>query len=471
HQLIDMNTMAINALNMPELKFDTYGSKEIKNLIQFNLIKSQAFLNTTLQMRTNKDMYEMNIMLLSFFMSNVKNIETMAKMNRIKLNVQTQVKEEEYVSANPYILQLVFASLASSVIKLSSSDSMLLINLQYENDTLTYRIQNEMPSEEEKFLKKILIKYTSNMNADTVNADTYEFEIIHKACKLYDGDLSIKPVLNGASFTAKVHLKHLNTMIGSDIICTESFYAPALDKDKTPIPIKLPFSYIKEDPISIFIAEDNLSNISYFKNIFQEYGIIKIYSTGLEAWNSLNECHVKPDIIIAEYNMPMLSGFELFKKCSLSLNLQNIPFIMILQSSDYNKMHELYAEGVSSCITKPFSTIDFFNKLSSVLSTTYKAKNSVLNQINRAVIKNQNIIISDSDAEDGLIDISNNNLFEKSNLSPREKQIAILISVGRSDKEIAEELNISPATVATHNKNIFKKLSVHSRIELIKKVQ
>ena len=62
-------------------------------------------------------------------------------------------------------------------------------------------------------------------------------------------------------------------------------------------------------------------------------------------------------------------------------------------------------------------------------------------------------------------------LFNASALSSREQQIALLISEGKSDKQIADELFISAATVATHNKKLFKKLGVHSRVELMNKVR
>ena len=62
-------------------------------------------------------------------------------------------------------------------------------------------------------------------------------------------------------------------------------------------------------------------------------------------------------------------------------------------------------------------------------------------------------------------------MFEKYDFSTREKEIATLIIEGKSDKEIASQLNISPQTVATHNKKIFKKADVHSRVELINKVR
>ncbi len=56
-------------------------------------------------------------------------------------------------------------------------------------------------------------------------------------------------------------------------------------------------------------------------------------------------------------------------------------------------------------------------------------------------------------------------------LSKRELEIANLIADGKTDKEIASMLNISPQTVASHNKKIFKKLDVHSRVELMGKLR
>ena len=60
-------------------------------------------------------------------------------------------------------------------------------------------------------------------------------------------------------------------------------------------------------------------------------------------------------------------------------------------------------------------------------------------------------------------------ILNSANLTSKEKEIARLIADGKTDKEIAAELNISTGTVAVHNKNLYKKLKIHSRAELIKK--
>ena len=53
-------------------------------------------------------------------------------------------------------------------------------------------------------------------------------------------------------------------------------------------------------------------------------------------------------------------------------------------------------------------------------------------------------------------------------LSPREQEIAILLTEGYSCPDIARKLYISSHTVKTHCKKIYNKLNVSSRIKLLK---
>jgi transcriptional regulator of acetoin/glycerol metabolism/DNA-binding CsgD family transcriptional regulator len=55
----------------------------------------------------------------------------------------------------------------------------------------------------------------------------------------------------------------------------------------------------------------------------------------------------------------------------------------------------------------------------------------------------------------------------ESALSPRERNILELIGQGRSNKEIARLLGISPETVKSHIKNMFAKLGVESRTQAL----
>ena len=53
-------------------------------------------------------------------------------------------------------------------------------------------------------------------------------------------------------------------------------------------------------------------------------------------------------------------------------------------------------------------------------------------------------------------------------LTPREYEVLTLLADGASNTEIAEQLSISPKTVARHRENIMGKLGLHSRAELVK---
>lgn len=54
-----------------------------------------------------------------------------------------------------------------------------------------------------------------------------------------------------------------------------------------------------------------------------------------------------------------------------------------------------------------------------------------------------------------------------SQLTPREKQIALLLRDGASNKALARELNLGLPTVKTHLLNLFRKAGVSNRTELV----
>jgi DNA-binding CsgD family transcriptional regulator len=56
-------------------------------------------------------------------------------------------------------------------------------------------------------------------------------------------------------------------------------------------------------------------------------------------------------------------------------------------------------------------------------------------------------------------------------LTAREREIAELVAAGRTNREVAEQLVLSPRTIEAHLRNIYAKLEVRSRIELARAVQ
>ena len=60
---------------------------------------------------------------------------------------------------------------------------------------------------------------------------------------------------------------------------------------------------------------------------------------------------------------------------------------------------------------------------------------------------------------------------ESLGISGREREVLELLAAGRSNKEIARELNVSPNTVKTHVSKLFEKLAVRRRTEAISRAR
>ena len=60
---------------------------------------------------------------------------------------------------------------------------------------------------------------------------------------------------------------------------------------------------------------------------------------------------------------------------------------------------------------------------------------------------------------------------EKLPLSGREIEVCLPLALGRSRAEIAERLGVSENTAINHCRNIYAKLGVQSRAELVEKLQ
>ena len=78
-------------------------------------------------------------------------------------------------------------------------------------------------------------------------------------------------------------------------------------------------------------------------------------------------CRENPDIIIADYMMPVMTGLELLEKLRENEATRNIPFILLTARNfaidDVNQQRL----NVSQCITKPFSPKELLRNIEDIL--------------------------------------------------------------------------------------------------------
>jgi len=65
----------------------------------------------------------------------------------------------------------------------------------------------------------------------------------------------------------------------------------------------------------------------------------------------------------------------------------------------------------------------------------------------------------------------NDRALESLGISGREREVLGLLAAGRSNKEIARDLELSPNTVKTHVSKLFEKLAVRRRTEAISRAR
>jgi len=117
----------------------------------------------------------------------------------------------------------------------------------------------------------------------------------------------------------------------------------------------------------ILIVDDVLSMRSLTKAILREAGFAHVFDApdGQEALKLMQK--VRVNIIICDWNMPVMSGLEFFKAVQEDPKLAGTPFIMLTSSSEGSKVKEALAAGITAYMIKPFKPADLVKKISGML--------------------------------------------------------------------------------------------------------
>ncbi|NRA31405.1 MAG: response regulator transcription factor [Parvularculaceae bacterium] len=140
------------------------------------------------------------------------------------------------------------------------------------------------------------------------------------------------------------------------------------------------------------------------------------------------------DIVFLDLKMPDTSGFDVLRELQRDGQLP-CPVVMISAHGDVQAAVQAMRLGASGFVEKPFTATDLEQSLSMATSEPAEA--------------------ASRDAVLG-------------NLTPREKEVALLLDQGLSNKEVARELSCSPRTVEIHRSRVFEKLSVRNVAELVR---
>jgi DNA-binding NarL/FixJ family response regulator len=167
--------------------------------------------------------------------------------------------------------------------------------------------------------------------------------------------------------------------------------------------------------------------------------------TGREAVAKALE--LRPDLIVLEVSMPELNGVEVTRQIRQSLPAS----ILIVTMYDSERMARAAIEaGASGYLSKADA-------------------GQVLIEAVRALLGHQTFVSDRVHLADGVgASKPASGPSRGDALTPREREVMQLLAEGRSNKEVAVALDISPKTVETHRARIFAKLHLHSMNELVR---
>jgi DNA-binding NarL/FixJ family response regulator len=161
----------------------------------------------------------------------------------------------------------------------------------------------------------------------------------------------------------------------------------------------------------------------------------------------LNEENV-PEVILMDIGLPGMSGISAIRL--IKQRFPDVDIIMLTIYMDSHKIFESLCAGASGYLLKttPFSAIK------EAIEVVHRGGAPMSPQIARKVIDHFHGVRS----EKGGVP-----------LTPREKEIVLGLVEGLSYKMLADTLAITIETVRSHIKNIYQKLHIHSKAEVISK--
>ena len=122
--------------------------------------------------------------------------------------------------------------------------------------------------------------------------------------------------------------------------------------------------------MKVLIVEDSstmrriIANV--LKNLEFQEGDIETAEDGLDAWRKIS--YSKFDVILTDWNMPNMSGYELTQKIRTQKNPNtNAPIIMITTEAAKTEVIAALKVGVSNYIIKPFNAETLKLKLKEVI--------------------------------------------------------------------------------------------------------
>jgi two-component system, NarL family, response regulator NreC len=157
-----------------------------------------------------------------------------------------------------------------------------------------------------------------------------------------------------------------------------------------------------------------------------------------------------PDVAVLDIGMPLLNGIEATRQ--IVRHHPDVRVLIVSMHSQEAYIIQALKAGAHGYLLKDSADTELIRAVTAVAA----GKSFFSPAVAKVMLDDYVRHITDK----GMVD-------RYDSLSEREREIFQLIAEGHSNKEIADLLGVSPATIETHRGHILQKLDVHNTAELV----
>lgn len=204
--------------------------------------------------------------------------------------------------------------------------------------------------------------------------------------------------------------------------------------------------------IRLILADDHAVVRSGIRMLLEAQPDIEIVAEVESGRQAIEEVRkTRPDVVLMDVQMPELNGIEATQQ--IKKLAPETAILALTMHEDDQYFFEMLHSGASGYVPKRAAPDELVTAIRTVARGEIFLYPSLATRLVQDYLKR-----ADGDDQPLVYD----------DLTPREREVLVLIAEGLTNAEIADKLVISVKTVDRHRENIMRKLNMHNRIDLVK---
>jgi DNA-binding NarL/FixJ family response regulator len=199
--------------------------------------------------------------------------------------------------------------------------------------------------------------------------------------------------------------------------------------------------------VTVLLADDHAIVVEGLRRVLEaEFDVIGVVGDGRSLVAAAKK--LKPDVIVVDISMPLLNGIDATRQ--IRTTNHRVKFVFLSVHPDVLYVSEAIQAGGSAYVSKTSAGTEIMAAIKAALQGRTYLSPSI-----------------DSRAVETQIKRDERSHQAPRSLTRRQREVVQLVAEGRSNKEIADILRISPRTVEFHRQQVMELLGLHSIADMV----